>query len=1015
MRPLKLTMTAFGPYRATETVDFTRLGENRLFLIHGETGAGKTSILDGIVFALYGQTSGGERSGQQMRCEGAAPRTLTEVELEFALGERRFRVRRSPKQQVEGNKTPAGATAKLWETTEAGPGEEGEHLSSRIAEVDAKVRELIGFSCEQFRQVVVLPQGRFRELLAADSVKREEILRQLFPTWECAELERRLKERARGLVVEAEKLKTARQTLLETVEAADEAQLGALTDAAAASVGQLEADEGGARAAAAGAEAALLAAKQADEAAAAVAAAAERVTALAADAPRIEQLEAVAEQGRRAQRVEPHARALEQAAARRAATGEEAAQVEQALAEAAEREAKAAEVLHEQREREPERVRAADDVRALTAMARTVGEWQTAERLRGEADEAHAAAAVELARAEAAGSEAGAAAQSAAEQVAASQAAQARRESAWQRRDAAVLAVAQCEARDRAATAVERTTAERAAAAAACDEAKRAFEARQAEHDAVEERWRAGRAAALAAGLEDGAPCPVCGSTDHPAPAPPGEGAGDDQLAAARELLDGARLRYEARRADLGAADAALAAAAGELTARDGQAERELTTGQARAAVAACEQECGELDAVIAAAGDADELQAQVRERVQAAEQRLASAREAERAAVTALAEKRTHAAGLAAGIPDELRDPDALQREVAEAGERAARLAGELEAARAGDEAARMDRLAKERDREAAIKAARAAEQDERQAQEALTAALAECRFETAELFAAAVRSEDDLAAAEAQVRGHREDLRAAEAQLADARARVAAHPVAGALDEAQRRRDEAAAALEEVQRRLHFAQAALAKLRQVRESLDELARQNRENDELYRVVGRLSEVANGQTEGAKVSFQRWVLGKYLDMVLVAASERLRTMSRDRYELHRQQETSDLRRVSGLELAVLDSYSSRSRPAVTLSGGESFLAALSLALGLAETVETRSGGIRLDTIFVDEGFGALDPSALESAMTALVQLKDTGRLVGVISHVPELRQVIGARLEVRGGPEGSTTGFHVP
>ena len=206
-----------------------------------------------------------------------------------------------------------------------------------------------------------------------------------------------------------------------------------------------------------------------------------------------------------------------------------------------------------------------------------------------------------------------------------------------------------------------------------------------------------------------------------------------------------------------------------------------------------------------------------------------------------------------------------------------------------------------------------------------------------------------------------------------------------------------------------------ALQSLREVRAALDELARKNAEVDELYRVVGRLSDVANGEAGGAKVSFQRWVLGKYLDVVLVSASERLRAMSRERYELHRQRETTDLRRASGLELAVADAWSNRSRPAVTLSGGESFLAALSLALGLAETVEAQSGGVRLETIFVDEGFGALDQSALDLAMEALVQLQHTGRLVGVISHVPELRQVIKARLEVTGGPDGSSAAFHVP
>jgi exonuclease SbcC len=299
--------------------------------------------------------------------------------------------------------------------------------------------------------------------------------------------------------------------------------------------------------------------------------------------------------------------------------------------------------------------------------------------------------------------------------------------------------------------------------------------------------------------------------------------------------------------------------------------------------------------------------------------------------------------------------------------------------------------------------------------ARDAFVAALADQGFEQEDAYAAAVRNEAELAEAEAEVARHGRELGEAAGQLAQARSAVEEHPVTGELDQVEWGHDEAARLAGEAQARHGEAAARLANLRSVREALDDLGERSREVGELYKVVGRLSDVANGQAEGAKVSFQRWVLGRYLDIVLVAASERLRAMSRERYELHRQQEATDLRRASGLELAVADSWSNRSRPAVTLSGGESFLAALSLALGLAETVEEQSGGVRLETIFVDEGFGALDQSALDLAMEALVQLKDTGRLVGVISHVPELRQVIKARLEVRGGPGGSSTSFHLP
>ena len=253
------------------------------------------------------------------------------------------------------------------------------------------------------------------------------------------------------------------------------------------------------------------------------------------------------------------------------------------------------------------------------------------------------------------------------------------------------------------------------------------------------------------------------------------------------------------------------------------------------------------------------------------------------------------------------------------------------------------------------------------------------------------------------------------AKGQLKQARALVKEHPVEGELAGFQERSLAAVEKSREAQRLQNDADNRLASLEAARKALDEVDAQFDEVTASYAIIGKLAEVAAGQSDGAKVSFQRWVLGRYLDDVLLAASRRLVAMSSDRYRLERQKEASDLRRPSGLELAVFDGWSNRARPATTLSGGESFLAALSLALGLAEAVQEQSGATPLETIFVDEGFGALDQSALDLAMEALMELKDTGRLVGVITHVPELRQVIDARLEVRGGPGGSSTRFIVP
>ena len=186
MRPLTLTMEAFGSYAREQTLDFNELGEHRLFLIHGPTGSGKTTVLDAICFALYGDTTGGERDAKGMRSDFAPPEANTRVALDFALGERVYRVERTPEQmrpKLRGDGfTKQPTTATLWDRTDAAGEEEGRVLASKSGEVTKKVVELLGFRSDQFRQVIVLPQGRFRDLLLANSDDREKILQQLFDT-----------------------------------------------------------------------------------------------------------------------------------------------------------------------------------------------------------------------------------------------------------------------------------------------------------------------------------------------------------------------------------------------------------------------------------------------------------------------------------------------------------------------------------------------------------------------------------------------------------------------------------------------------------------------------------------------------------------------------------------------------------------------------------------------------------------------------------------------------------------
>ena len=194
---------------------------------------------------------------------------------------------------------------------------------------------------------------------------------------------------------------------------------------------------------------------------------------------------------------------------------------------------------------------------------------------------------------------------------------------------------------------------------------------------------------------------------------------------------------------------------------------------------------------------------------------------------------------------------------------------------------------------------------------------------------------------------------------------------------------------------------------------SLEEIETAMGEAREKVAFLSRLNDLANGGEQGFKnVTFERYVLGAILDEVVYAANLRLQKMSRSRYSLERSDYTGGGRGKQGLDLAVMDAFTGQSRPANTLSGGETFLASMALALGLADVIQSYAGGIHMDTMFIDEGFGTLDPDTLELAMETLVQLQSSGRLIGMISHVPELKTRIPAHLEVTRGDEGSTAKF---
>ncbi len=890
-------MQAFGPYAGRQVLDFATLGRHGFFLIHGPTGAGKTTILDAMVFALYGDTTSGAatdpsaRQGRDMRSDHATPELRTQVDFDFAVGDRRYRVRRSPLQERPKRRgdgvTVENPTAALWDRSDTPPNDhdaEGRPLATKPSDVSARVVELLGFRSEQFRQVVMLPQGRFQELLQSSGRDREDILQSLFRTERYLRVQEALKAEAQAIERATQDTRAQVDALLRTADVASVDDLGERLARLAEQVA--EADEAATLAAAAG-QAALAELTQARSVVACLderGAARAEVAGHAARADHVQKLRAELDLARLAEPLRPLDRLVHDRRNDLTPRLLELEAAENTLAAAAVARERAAAALEAATAHEPLRGELAERIRELTAVA---------ERATGLA----------AAQAQAdAGAEALVARTAAAEQAAA-------------------------DGRGRVA-----------AAARAADQAA-------ADLDVLESAWSRGQAALLAGALRPGAPCPVCGSTDHPAPA----------------------------------------SAEGEIP-----GEGDVVAG--RATVAELRRDC---DAARAAADVA----------TSAAERALDDARTDHAAKVAVLAER-------GRDVPADLRDPTELDRRLAAARTELTALAA------AADAAATADRTTAE-----ALITASATLTEKQSGYAALQktlddletdrlARIAAAGFADQDAYFAARREPHQTAALADEISAYDSDGKAAAARLR--RAAAAADGLERPdLDDLAARHERAAAAADAARDRRAGLLAARDALARAADDLIRLQAELGAHADDYAVVGRLAEVAGGDNE-LRLSFQRYMLAAYLDDILVVASARLAAMTDRRFTLRRRV-NGDRRRALGLDLEVVDAYSGAQRPVSTLSGGETFQASLALALGLAEVVQRHEGGIKLDTVFVDEGFGSLDPENLAAALDTLIGLQTGGRLVGIISHVADLRDQIEARLEVTTTRAGSQARFVVP
>ncbi|THA31273.1 SMC family ATPase [Streptomyces sp. A1277] len=997
MRLHTLRITAFGPFGTTQEVDFDTLAAAGLFLLHGPTGAGKTSVLDAVCYALYGAVPGARQSpGTSLRSDHAPADLPTEVRLELTVGGRRLEITRRPAQPRPKKRGGGHTMEKAQSLLRAYDPEDGwQALSRSHQEIGEEITQLIGMSREQFCQVVLLPQGDFARFLRADAEARGRLLGRLFDTRRFAAVEERLAELRR--VAEAQVRAGDDQILALAQRIAQAAGPAAhecpLPDARPGEPGLADAVLGWAAAARASARERL------GIAASVLATAESRHTAArdALDAQRelAALQERYAETRRRAAAVEAGRAAHEEARERlgRARKADLVAPALELRTEAERAYRRAHEAREHSRGRLPDTLADAG-AEQLAALERRLREElgglesaRRAERRGAEIDsersalERQAAADDDLVRDtedwlagwETTRQDLQARLDAALEAATRTELLARRLDPARRRLDAA---------RRRDALAAQLTAAEKRLAEAR----EHAFGTREHWLDLRERRLR-GIAAELAGQLVAGEPCTVCGSADHPAPARTGTGHVDQ---AAEEAAEAAYRSAERARADAEqalavvrerheAARAEAAEPAGAETATDADA-----TGPTVAALASLvDTLTGEhAEAYRTAAGThaaREALTAADREQRRRADDR----QQAERRAAARISRRE--------GLDRE----QAALNEVVDRARAGYASVGEHAAVLQERVALLVDAVGTVREEETA--AARLKEADDRLADAAFRAG-----FDTPR--AAAQTLLDDAAQRTLQ---HRIDAWQAESaavadRLAETGARAAADRPPAAPHAAQEVCDRAERALREAAAGLDAARERCAELDRLSRRAAQEVRALGPVREEYERVARLAGLTAGTSadNARKMRLESYVLAARLEQVAAAATARLQRMSSGRYQLVHSDACTGGRR-AGLGLHVIDAWTGRERDTATLSGGETFFASLALALGLADVVTDEAGGVRLDTLFIDEGFGSLDDQTLDEVLDVLDSLRERDRSVGIVSHVADLRRRIPAQLEV--------------
>ncbi|HCC35613.1 MAG TPA: hypothetical protein DEQ02_08275 [Ruminococcaceae bacterium] len=1002
MRPLRVSMQAFGPFLDETVCDFSALGDSRIFLITGPTGSGKTTVLDAMSCALYGEPTGSVRRFAEMRSRLAPDSLDTQVVFDFLLGAKKYRflLRMRIHRKRDGETEPRiDGEYRVFE---------GEDWESAVpctkTALAKKAEELLGFSHSQFTQVIILPQGEFRRLLTANSTDKEKILKVLFATGRWNGYVMRIKSRRDAVWVKLAEIKTKIGTLLQSAESASTEELEEKLKSAAEEMASLknQASEWEKRIAQAEREYSLEMLRE------------ERFVRLEEAEKRKSRLESrkkeMAEKRSRAARLTaekelyPYDAALKAAentlAKRREVLKRCAKELEEGI-QAAKQSEKLFDEIPDIKEKEKNYRAEALKIEQMMPELRRMNERK---KQLEELEKRLISTEKEIPKLEA-------------ESDALKERAENGERYMREREEACILPLAgylkeQAELSllteefrrlKEAANQLEKLEGQRDIYRRKSEAAEKLLEDAEKRLKELERSKRLDTAYELAETLSEEEPCPVCGSRHHPAPAKPAESSPDAReisgAASAVETLRAALLEHEKLRSSWqGELDSGRQRLEELRTKLDGNKEPEIL--ERLKALNAEIEKCNKFKSD--RTGLLNSLAA-FKEKLEEKRAALMAKRLEQRELLAGCAAAKEELNGLQSRL-GELPDYEILTARREKAAKSAAECEKKLREIQENRETAlRRYSLAVQAEKNAAA-AVKEAESEEGGAAAAFKERAAALRYESG----GGMKAPNDalISALKEEISDYDAELKNTGRVLGELKTLLegAARPE---LKKTEDLKNECRRKMSEMQTKTGEVSQMVKGYESTLHECNLLAAQNALIETQYGQLARIYRYLSGEIH-PKINIQSFVLGLMLDEVMLSASRSMQKFSKGRYSLIREDLTGGGER-RGLDIVVVDAHTGGSRPVSTLSGGEMFLASLSLAFGLAEVVQSYAGGVQLDSIFIDEGFGSLDAQTLDSAMMALADIQSEGRLVGIISHVSELKERIASRIELEPSAEGTS------